>query len=470
MLKPSIKTITVNTLLTVILVAAFVMSIIITLSFRSLSQKIVQNQALTVSEIIKAGLTSHMKAGIMDKREYFLEEIKSVHNINSINIIRSPEVDKQFGIGNNLEKKTDALTKTVFETKEPVFVLDEYSMTPHIRAIIPYMAVSEGNLVCTSCHNVKEGAILGAVDIELDLTEYRNIALWVISLILSISFMLMLLIIANIFKTVQRHVKAPLESLVDKAREAYLDNKPVDEKYFETIEFSNVAKEINLFNMDIINTQKLIKEKNVELVSLNNEIEETLRETVFTMGVIEEQRSKETKNHTKRVTEYCKLIATKLDLPERDVELVTAAAPLHDIGKIAITDYILLKSSKLTDEEFDIMKAHTKIGHSMLVHSKRDILQAAAIIALQHHEKWDGSGYPNGLKGEEIHIFGRIVALADIFDALSTARSYKEAWSMEKIIDIIKDGNGKHFDPAIVNVFFEHMDEFLKIKEKYGTA
>lgn len=470
MLKPSIKTITVNTLLTVILVAAFVMTIIITLSFRSLSQKIVKNQALTVSEVIKAGLTSHMKAGIMGKREYFLEEIKSVHNINRINIIRSPEVIKQFGIGNNLEREMDALTKTVFETKQPVFVLDEYSLTPHIRAIIPYAASSEGKLICTSCHNVNEGVVLGAVDIELDLTEYRNIALWVISLILSISFMLMLLIIVNIFKTVQRHVKDPLETLVNKAREAYLDNKPVDEKHFETIEFSNVAKEINLFNLDIIKTQKLLEEKNVELVSMNDEIEETLRETVFTMGVIEERRSKETNNHTKRVTEYCKLIATKLGLPDRDVELVTAASPLHDIGKIAITDYILLKSSKLTEEEFDIIKAHTKIGHSMLVHSRRDILQAAAIIALQHHEKWDGSGYPNGLKGEEIHIYGRIVALADIFDALSTARSYKEAWSMEKIIDIIKGEEGKHFDPAIVNIFFENIDGFVKIKEKYGTA
>lgn len=470
MLKPSIKTITVNTIITVILVAAFVMTIIITLSFRSLSQSIVKNQALTVSEIIKAGLTSHMKAGVMDKRAYFLEEIKFVHNVNSINIIRSPEVIKQYGAGNNLEKEMDALTQTVFEAKQPVFVLDEYSLTPHIRAIIPYAATTEGKLICTDCHNVKKGTILGAVDIEMDLTEYRNIALWVISLILSISFLLMLLIIANIFKTVQRHVKTPLESLVDKARVAYVDNKPVDEEHFETIEFRNVAKEINLFNLDIINTQKLIKEKNVELVSLNNEIEETLRETVFTMGVIEEQRSKETKNHTKRVTEYCKLIATKLGLPEREVELVTAASPLHDIGKIAITDYILLKSGKLTEEEFDIIKTHTKIGHSMLVHSKRDILQAAAIIALQHHEKWDGTGYPNGLKGEEIHIYGRIVALADTFDALSTARSYKEAWSIEKTIDVIKKGKGKHLDPAIVNIFFENIDEFVKIREKYDTA
>lgn len=470
MSKPSIKTITVNTLLTVILVAAFIMTIIITLSFRSLSQKIVKNQALTVSEIIKAGLTSHMKSGVMDKREYFLEEIKSVHNINNINIIRSPAVIEQFGAGNKLEKELDAVTKTVLETKEPIYILDEYSLTPNIRAIIPYVASSKGKLNCTNCHNVNEGVILGAVDIELDLTEYRNIAMWVITLILSISFMLMLLIIANIYRTMQKHVKDPLESLVGRAKEAYLDHKPMDEERFDTIEFRNVAKEINLFNSDIIKTQKLIEEKNVELVSMNDEIEGTLRETIFTMGVIEEQRSKETKNHTKRVTEYCKLLATKFGLPDREVELVTAASPLHDIGKIAITDYILLKSDKLTNEEFDIIKAHTKIGHSMLVHSKRDILQAAAIIALQHHEKWDGTGYPNGLKGEAIHIYGRIAALADVFDALSTARSYKEAWPMENIIDKIKKGSGEHFDPAIVNIFLENIDEFMKIKEEYGAV
>lgn len=470
MLKPSIKTITVNTLLTVILSAALAMTVIIGVSFRALSHKIVKNQALATSDIIKAGLTSHMKAGIMDKREYFLEEIKSVHNISSIHIIRSPEVVKQFGAGKGLEKETDAVTKKVFETKRPVFLLDEYSLSPRIRAIIPYMASREGSFICTSCHAVNEGTVLGAVDIEMDLTEYRNIAFWVLSVIIIISLLLVVMIIVNIFRTVQRHVKDPLESLVYKAKEAYLDKKPVDEEHFETIEFRNVAKEINLFNSDIIRTQKLIEEKNVELVSLNDEIEETLRETVFTMGVIEEQRSKETKNHTKRVTEYCRLIAAKIGLPSNEVDLITAASPLHDIGKIAITDYILLKSAKLTPDEFEIIKNHTKIGHSMLVHSKRDILRAAAVIALQHHEKWDGSGYPNGFRGEEIHIYGRIVALADVFDALSTARSYKEAWTMERIIDVIRDGNGKHFDPVMVDIFFGNMDEFVKIKDQYGTA
>lgn len=469
MLKPSIKTLTVNTLLTVVLSAALIMTVIIGLSFRALSHKIVKSQALAVAEIIKAGLTSHMKAGIMDKREYFLEEIRSVHNISSIRIVRSPEVIRQFGAGKDLEKEMDASARKVFETREPVFVLDEYKLTPHIRAIIPYIASKEGKLVCTSCHNVREGAALGAVDIELDVTEYRNIALWVISVILFISFLLMLLIVANIFRTVQRHVKDPLESLVDKAKEAYLDRKPVDEEHFETIEFRNVAKEINLFNSDIIKTQKLIEDKNQELVSLNDEIEETMRETVFTMGVIEEQRSKETKNHTKRVTEYCRLIATKIGLPANEVELITSASPLHDIGKIAITDYILLKSGKLTNEEFEIIKNHTTIGHSMLVHSKRDILRAAAVIALQHHEKWDGSGYPNGFKGEEIHVYGRIVALADVFDALSTARSYKEAWPMERIIDMIKEGKGKHFDPVMVDIFFSNIDDFVKIKDQYGA-
>lgn len=459
-----------NTLLTVIIAAGLIMTVIMGFSFRALSHRIIKNEAVASADIVKAGLTSHMKAGIMDRRQYFLEEIRTVRNISHISIIRSPEVIKQFGAGIADEKGIDSITQRVFQEKAPVFVLDEYSLTPHIRAIVPYIATSEGKLNCLGCHNVNSGTVLGAVDIELDVTEYRNVALFILSAILFISFVLVLMIIANIFRTMQRHVKDPLETLVFKAREAYDNQKPVDEEQFETLEFLNVAREINLFNSDIIKTQTLLEEKNQELVLLNDEIEDTMRETVFTMGVIEEQRSKETKNHTKRVTEYCRLISSKLGMPAYEVDLITSAAPLHDIGKIAITDYILLKSDKLTPQEFEIIKDHTRIGNSMLVHSRRDILKAAAIIALEHHEKWDGSGYPNGLKGEGIHIYGRIVALADVFDALSTTRSYKNAWPVEKVLDTIREGSGTHFDPAVVDVFFSNLDEFLKIKEQYGTT
>jgi len=467
LLKPSVKTITIKTLLTVIMLAALIMTIVIGFSFRTLSHKIVEGQALTISELVKAGLTSHMKAGIMDKRNYFLEEIRSLNEINSMSIIRSKEVNDQFGSGSHLEGDMDPVAAGVFKSGEPDFVLNEYSLHPNIRAVIPFNASSKGALSCLSCHEVAEGTVLGVVDIEIDLAEYRNIALLVMIGIGVISTIFIILIVGNIFKTVQIYVKDPLESLVNKAREAYTVQKPVSEDDFESMEFQNVAKEINLFNEDIIKTQKLLEEKNQELANLNDEIEETLKETVFAMGVIEEVRSKETKNHTKRVTEYCRLFADKLGFSEEEKNIISAAAPLHDIGKIGISDYILLKSGKLTDDEQEIMKDHTKIGYSMLVHSQRDILKAAAVIAYQHHEKWDGTGYPQGLKGNKIHIYARIAAMADVFDALSTKRTYKEAWPLEAIISNFKEMKGSHFDPELVDIFLANIDDFIEIQDRY---
>lgn len=466
-MKPSVKTVTVRTILTVILIAGLIMTTIIGIGFRSLSHDIIKNQAVASAELVKAGLTSHMKAEIMYKRDHFLNEINSLSNISRINIIRSEEVNNQFGSGHKLEADMDAFSKSVFDSKKPEFALKEFSIKPNIRAVIPMIATSEGSMNCLTCHNVELGTVLGVVDIEMDLAAYRNIALVVLLVIAILSLLFVALIVFNTFNTVQHHVKAPLENLVDKAREAYINRKPVDEADFSSQEFENVAKEINLFNADIVKNQELLEEKNIELLALNDEIEVTLRETVFTMGVIEEQRSKETKNHTKRVTEYCRLIATKLELSEREIDLITDAAPLHDIGKMGISDYILLKSGELNEEEYEIIKNHTKIGYSMLIHSKRDILKSAAIISSQHHEKWDGTGYPYGLKGEDIHIFGRIVAMADVFDALSTKRPYKEAWPIDKITNQIKEDRGKHFDPAIVDIFLDNVDDFIKLSDQY---
>ncbi len=468
MRKPSIKTITVKNLITFLLIAALILLVIVGLSFRSLSQMIIENKALALSEIIKAGLTSHMKARIMDKRDYFLNEIKSLYEVNQITIIRSPEIINQFGNGLSSEKEPDSSTKKVFKSKQPVFTIDEFNINPNIRAIIPYIASKEGSLNCLQCHEVEDGTVLGAVDIELDITKYRDLSSKVMTWITTLSFIFIVIIVINTFRTIQIYVKEPLESIISKSKLAFLQHKPVDSDKFESLEFEKVAKEINLFNTEILANQSLLEQKNIELIALNDEIEETLKETVFTMGVIEEQRSKETKNHTKRVTEYSRLLALKSGLPEKEIDLVTTASPLHDIGKLGIPDSILLKPGKLTDEEFKTMKNHTHIGYIMLIHSKRDILKAAAIIAHQHHEKWDGSGYPKGLQGEKIHIYGRIVALADVFDALYSKRAYKESWPLEQVIGHIKSERDKHFDPALVDIFLEEVDSFVRIKEQYS--
>ena len=196
---------------------------------------------------------------------------------------------------------------------------------------------------------------------------------------------------------------------------------------------------------------------------LTEELEASQREIIFTIGEIAEQRSNETGKHVKRVAMYSQLLARAVGMSEQDVEHIYIASPMHDIGKMAIPDSILKKPGALTDEEMHIMKTHAQVGHDMLKTSKRKILQMSAIIAAEHHEKYDGTGYPKGLKGEDIHITARIVALADVFDALGSKRIYKESWEIEDILSFIKEQKGKHFDPQLVDLLLENLDDVLSI-------
>ncbi len=200
---------------------------------------------------------------------------------------------------------------------------------------------------------------------------------------------------------------------------------------------------------------------------LTKEIQDTQREVIFTMGAIGESRSKETGNHVKRVAEYSKILALGLGLSEEEAELLKQASPMHDIGKVAIPDEILKKPARFTKSERKIMETHAELGYEMIKDSNRPLLKAAATVAYEHHEKWDGSGYPRGLKGEEIHIYGRITALADVFDALGSDRVYKKAWPLEKIFNLIKEERGKHFDPKLVDVFFENIEKILEVREHF---
>jgi len=204
-----------------------------------------------------------------------------------------------------------------------------------------------------------------------------------------------------------------------------------------------------------------------QVYALNEEIKQTQREVVFTMGAIGESRSKETGNHVRRVALYSEVLAKHYGLNEDAVTLLKEASPMHDIGKVAIADSILNKAGILTKAERNIMMTHTSLGYDMLKYSTRDLLKTAAIIAKEHHEKYDGTGYPFGLKANEININARITALADVFDALGSNRCYKMAWSDEKIFEMFREEKGKHFDPTLVDIFFEHLDEFLLIREKY---
>lgn len=208
-------------------------------------------------------------------------------------------------------------------------------------------------------------------------------------------------------------------------------------------------------------------EKSLVNVILNDEIEKTQKEIIFLMAEIGESRSKETGNHVKRVAEVSALLAKLLGMPADEVELIRMASPMHDIGKVAIPDSILKKPGKLTDEEFDEMKEHTSIGYNLLNKSPRIILEASAIIAHQHHEKWNGRGYPSGLKGEKIHPYGRITAIADVFDALASERVYKPAWDLDRVYNLFKDEKGQHFDPVMTQIFLDNFDQFVEIKDRY---
>jgi len=202
-------------------------------------------------------------------------------------------------------------------------------------------------------------------------------------------------------------------------------------------------------------------------VLLNSEIIETQKEVIVTLGEVVETRSKETANHVVRVAEYSYLLALLFGLTEEEANLLRLASPMHDIGKVGIPDHILNKPGKLTPEEFEVIKTHTLIGHDVLKQSKRQILKTAATIALSHHERWDGKGYPYGKSGLDIDVYSRITSLADVYDALSHKRVYKEAWPNEQVISYIQGESGKMFQPEIVQLLVDHEDRFIDIRKEY---
>lgn len=206
-----------------------------------------------------------------------------------------------------------------------------------------------------------------------------------------------------------------------------------------------------------------------ENISLYQEIDDTHREILIRLGNVAEFRSREVSHHIKRVAEYSELLARKAGMDEDEARLIRQASPMHDIGKLGIPDSILHKPGPLSDEEFDFMKQHCQIGHDMMQGSERPILKTASIIALEHQEKWDGTGYPRGLKGEEIHIYGRITAICDVFDALGAKRCYKESWQLEKVVYTLKEQKGIHFDPDLVDLFLNNLDEFLLIRGQFDS-
>jgi len=222
-----------------------------------------------------------------------------------------------------------------------------------------------------------------------------------------------------------------------------------------------------------INNQKQtlemqVAQRTAELQTALDLAKQTEYEISIRLGRASEFRDLETGGHIKRMSHYSKLLAKLCGLSDEECELVLYAAPLHDIGKVGIPDSILLKPGRFEGNEFEIMKQHAALGAKMLEGAEQfPVLKAGHVIALEHHEKWDGSGYPNAIKGKDIHLYARIIAIADVFDALSSKRVYKEPMDLEKVLSIMKADAGTHFDPNLIELFLNNLEQFLEIKEAY---
>lgn len=220
-------------------------------------------------------------------------------------------------------------------------------------------------------------------------------------------------------------------------------------------------------NQNNILEQRVI-ERTRELQQAHTDLHESRLQVVRRLGRAAEYRDEETGLHIIRMSKVSALLGKQTGLPEEQCDLILNAAPMHDIGKIGIPDHILLKPGKFEPEEWEIMKTHAQMGADILSGDDSELMVMARDIAISHHEKWDGSGYPNGLKGEAIPIVGRITALADVFDALTSVRPYKKAWAVDDAVAYVIDQSGKQFDPKLVGHFQEILPKIIAIKEKYG--
>ncbi len=263
--------------------------------------------------------------------------------------------------------------------------------------------------------------------------------------------------------TAQRDHPTRLRALESGAKDFV--NKP-----FESTEI--LARIRNMLEVRLLHNQVRDHNKTLEIkvAKRTQELEQTQMDVIYRLGRAAEFRDNETGMHVIRMSVYSKLLAQQIGLPDKECELILNASPMHDIGKIGIPDRILLKEGKLTDEEWEIMKTHSEIGAKLLSGSASELMQLAETIALTHQERWDGSGYPQELKGTAIPLVGRVVALADVFDALTSERPYKRAWTVEEATQEIIAKNGILFDPELVFAFQEILPRFMVIKEKYSDA
>ena len=231
--------------------------------------------------------------------------------------------------------------------------------------------------------------------------------------------------------------------------------------------YDNLEQQREQLEVAVHERTAALNEAIAKLTQIQVDLRASQEETIYRLSRAAEFRDDETGQHLQRMSRYCQLIGRRIGLDENTCELLRIASPMHDVGKLGIPDRILLKPGRLTHEEFAVMKGHAEIGYRILVGSDATPLKIAATIAYTHHEKWDGNGYPRALKGEEIPLSGRIAAVADVFDALTSARPYKPAWTLEDALELMKTNRGAHFDPNLVDAFFDALPEVLEIRSRF---
>jgi len=414
----------------------------------------IREHAQLVSSLIKKGFAIQASK---DKFQKILRIFMTQKNIRIIHIYDGKENDVYLGMRKNDQGQVSLLTAPPVNTAE--LKRFNFPLTVNnnpLGGVAIYYSLNElKEKIEEELHEIETSnyALLEqqAQDIRDDMQSYflNNFMLFMIFLLT------MLAATAFIFT---RYIHHPLQVLRDNLQQffAFFQNPSMQfqpRKLAGQDEFSQMSNEIDAHIQSV--------------VKLYQDVNTTQKEILVTIGSIAEKHSLETKNHVQRVAGYSEILGRYSGLSDAEIALLKDASTLHDLGKVAIPDTILKKPGPLTSEEFAIMQTHARHGYDMLRHSSRPLLKAAAIIAYEHHEKYDGSGYPRGLAGEAIHLYGRIVALADVFDALSSDRIYKKRWSDEEILDYLLSEKGRHFDPKLVDIFFEHYEEFIWVRKQY---
>jgi len=325
-----------------------------------------------------------------------------------------------------------------------------------------------------SAQDIQEKIDIGTQKIIPLITQERENLRQMTFIVFSLTALILTLLIASS----SRKLSLSFDKFIHFFQEAKQSHSHLDAQKTDFSEFSKLSVYANEMIDARVKAEQELQDLNLhleervadgikEIKELNKEIVDTQKEVVFTMGAIGEARSKETGNHVKRVAQYSYILAKNYGLSQRECDVLKEASPMHDIGKIAIPDSVLNKPGSFTPEERRVIETHADLGHEMLRHSSRELLQAASIVSYEHHEKYNGKGYPRGLKGEDIHIYGRITALADVFDALGSDRCYKKAWEDERIFKMFEEERGEHFDPKLLDCFFDNLDEILSVRDKY---